>query len=262
MRDRVAIVFTYFRLSLLNELQYRANFWGSLLNALLGIGVALGSVALVFSHTDNLAGWSAMELLTLVGVYYIMSGFIQTFVQPAMGMLLRDVRKGTLDFTLTKPADAQLLVSVRTFAIWNLIDVALGAALIIFALGRISELPSWSQAAAFGLTLALGGVIVYSFWLMLATIAFWFIKVENILVIFESMYQAGRWPVSIYPPALRLMLTFLVPVAFAVTVPASALVGRMTWPTLAGALLAAAGFFVAARLFWNWGLRSYSGASA
>ncbi len=30
-------------------------------------------------------------------------------------MFLRDVRKGTLDFTLTKPEDAQLLVSVRAF---------------------------------------------------------------------------------------------------------------------------------------------------
>ena len=28
---------------------------------------------------------------------------------------------------------------------------------------------------------------------ILATFAFWFIKVENILVIFQSMYQAGRW---------------------------------------------------------------------
>jgi ABC-2 type transport system permease protein len=105
-------------------------------------------------------------------------------------------------------------------------------------------------------------VIVYSFWLMLATIAFWFVKVENILVVFQSMYQAGRWPVSIYPAVLRVVLTFLVPVAFAVTVPAEAIVGRLTWSTLALSLGLAAAIFAAARAFWRFGVRSYSGASA
>ncbi len=262
MRDRIALVGTYMRLAVLNELQYRANFWGSLLEGFLGLAVALGSLAVIFGHTDNLAGWSAMELLALVGIYYIMSGYIQTFVQPSMERLLRDVHKGTLDFTLTKPEDAQLLVSVRAFAVWNLIYVLLGIAVVVFALARAGDAPSTGQIVAFVVTLLLGGVIVYSFWLMLATIAFWYIKIENILVIFQSMYEAGRWPVGIYPPVLRLMLTFLVPVAFAVTVPASALVGRVSGAALAGTLLAALGFFVAARLFWRRGVRAYAGASA
>jgi len=262
MRERLHLIGTYLRLSVLNELQYRANFWGSLLEAFLGLAVALGGLAIVFSHTDDLAGWSAMDLLALVGIYYIMSGFIQTFVQPSMEQFLRDVRKGTLDFTLTKPEDAQLLVSVRAFAVWNLINVFLGAGLVITALVRGGGAPSLLQVGAFLITLVLGGVIVYSFWLMLATIAFWYIKIDNILVIFQSMYEAGRWPVAIYPPVLRVILTFIVPVAFAVTVPASALVGRITWSTLAGTLIAAIAFFVAARLFWLRGVRSYSGASA
>jgi len=52
---------------------------------------------------------------------------------------------------------------------------------------------------------------------MLATCTFWFVRMDNILFIFQAMYDAGRWPLSIYPAWLRIMLTFLVPVAFAVT---------------------------------------------
>jgi hypothetical protein len=62
--------------------------------------------------------------------------------------------------------------------------------------------------------------VIVQFYLMLATCSFWFVRIENMLVIFQSMYEAGRWPVGIYPPWLRFTLTFLVPVAFAVTVPA------------------------------------------
>jgi ABC-2 type transport system permease protein len=107
-----------------------------------------------------------------------------------------------------------------------------------------------------------GVVIVYSFWLILATLSFWFVRVENILVIFQSMYEAGRWPVSLYPAWLRFSLTFLVPIAFATTVPAQALAGRLTWQILLGTLALAVALFVVSRFFWRVGIQRYSGASA
>jgi len=57
-------------------------------------------------------------------------------------------------------------------------------------------------------------------------------------------------------------LTFLVPIAFAVTVPAQALTSRLTPDTLALATAFAAALLVGARWFWRIGTRHYSGASA
>jgi ABC-2 type transport system permease protein len=76
------------------------------------------------------------------------------------------------------------------------------------------------------------------------------------------VYEAGRWPVGIYPGWLRLMLTFIVPVAFAITVPAEAMTGRLTWPVLLGAVALAVAMLVGSRLFWRLGVRHYSGASS
>ena len=256
------LISTYFRLGALNELQYRANFWINLLQSSLALLSALAGMGVIFYHTDALGGWQPMELLALLGIYFLMSGFINTLVQPSMERFLQDIRQGTFDFVLTKPRDAQLLTSIRRSSIWSLMDVLLGAGVLIFALVRLGRGVSLPQALGFLVVLAAGAVIVYSFWLMLATTAFWFINVENVLVVFQSMYQAGRWPVSIYPNLLRVVLTFLIPVAFAVTVPAEAVVGRLTWPTLATSLGLALAIFVAARLFWLRGVRSYSGASA
>jgi ABC-2 type transport system permease protein len=141
-------------------------------------------------------------------------------------------------------------------------DLVLGVILVGIAISRLGATITLPQFVGFVIVLAAGAVIVYSFWLILATFAFWFIRIENVLVIFQSMYQAGRWPVSIYPTFLRAILTFLVPVAFAVTVPAEALVGRLDLGTLLLALALAAGIFLAARAFWRFGVRHYSGASA
>jgi ABC-2 type transport system permease protein len=179
-----------------------------------------------------------------------------------MERLIESVREGTLDYVLTKPEDAQLLVSVQAVQIWKLVDVVLGTGVLIVALVRLREAVGPGQAAAFAVALLSGGAIVYSFWLILATSSFWFVRVENILVIFQSMYEAGRWPVSLYPGWLRFALTFLVPVAFATTVPAEALSGRLTAQTLLGAVALAAALLIVSRLFWRVGIRHYSGASA
>ena len=127
---------------------------------------------------------------------------------------------------------------------------------------RVSRSFGGIQAIEFTLLLLCGGIIVYCFWLMLSSLSFWLVRVENILVIFQSLYEAGRWPISLYPGWLRYGLTFIIPVAFAVTVPAEALTGRLNWPTVIGAAALAAGLFVLSRIIWKAGMRRYSGASA
>jgi ABC-2 type transport system permease protein len=138
----------------------------------------------------------------------------------------------------------------------------MGLGVLVFALVRMGERVGGWEAAVFILMLLAGGVIIYSFWLILAALSFWFVRVENILTVFQSMFEAGRWPISLYPGWLRYGLTFVVPVAFAVTVPAEALTGRLNWETLLIAVALAVVLFVVSRLFWRAGLRHYSGASA
>jgi ABC-2 type transport system permease protein len=80
--------------------------------------------------------------------------------------------------------------------------------------------------------------------------------------LFDGVFQTGRWPVGIYPGWLRYSVTFLIPIAFAVTVPAEALTSRLDWQTLALAAGFTVVFFALARWFWRFGLSRYSGASA
>ncbi len=252
----------FLRVSVLGELAYRVNFFVQLFQSLVELVTALAGLAVIFSYTQTLAGWRPDELLALVGVYFLVGGVIGLVIQPGMEALIESVRDGTFDFMLTKPEDAQLLVSAQRVEVWKFIDIALGGAVLVSALIRLGEKVGAGQAGAFAVMLLAGGVILYSFWLILATLSFWFVRVENILEIFRSMYEAGRWPVSVYPGWLRFALTFVVPVAFATTVPAEALTGRLSTDTLLGAVGLAAVLLVVSRVFWRIGLRRYSGASA
>ena len=263
MLSYIKLVGLFFKLSILNELQYRVNFFVQIFQSGLALVVALGGLLVVYNHTDTLNGWTSSELLAVLGVYFIIGGVISTLIQPSMQRLMEDVRQGTLDFTLLKPVETQLIVSIRQVQIWKLIDVFLGTGVLLVGLSQIEGVViNAGNVVLFLALLVMGAMIVYSFWLMLATVSFWFVKIDNILVIFQSMYEAGRWPVRIYPGWLQFTLTFLVPVAFAVTVPVEALTGRLTVNTFLVAIGLTILMLTASRAFWKVGIRHYSGASA
>lgn len=252
----------YFRMGIAGETAYRVNFFFQLFQSLVSLGVAVAGLTVVFSYTETLGGWGQEEILALVGVYLLVGGIIGLIIKPGMEQFIESVHDGTLDFTLTKPEDAQLLASIGQVNIWSLMDIVLGLGVLVFALFRLGAKVGGKETGEFILMLAAGTIIIYSFFLILATLSFWFVRVENFLTIFQSMYEAGRWPVSLYPGWLRYGLTFVVPVAFATTVPAEALTGHLTGTTLLMAVLIAVVLFIISRLFWRVGLRHYSGASA
>ncbi len=80
-------------------------------------------LALVFGQHRRARRLDAPELLAVMGVFTMVGGLIRTVIQPNMQRLLEEIHHGTLDFALTKPADAQVLVSVREVRIWQSVDI-------------------------------------------------------------------------------------------------------------------------------------------
>jgi ABC-2 type transport system permease protein len=256
------LVLLYLRLGALNELQYRANFFVALFQSGLAVAVGLAVLALVYSHTPSLNGWSHSELMIVLGVQIALGGVIHALIEPNMQQLMDEVRDGKLDFALTKPEDAQLIVSFRALQLWQLTEILSGACVVAVGVARLNAPVDAVHLLAFVVLLVVGAVLVYCFWLVLATLAFWLVNTWFLSEMFEGIYQVGRWPIGMYPGWLRYSMTYLVPIGFAVTVPAQAVTHRLEWQTAVVALVFAAALVVFARWFWRVGLRRYSGASA
>jgi ABC-2 type transport system permease protein len=254
---------TYLRVGILNVLQYRTDFWFEILGILTGLVSALLGVNVVFSQTTNLGGWSKDDLYALIGIQMLVSGLISIVVAPSMRSFMEHVRLGTLDFTLVKPADSQLMASVSTVHVGSIAGIVVGSVVLAISLIRLGDTISPMYWLQFVIVLLAGLAVIYSFLLILSTLTFWFVKLDNILVIFEVMFDsAGHWPITIFPQWLRIGLTFLVPVAFAITVPAQSLTGRLSGMALLGTVALAVAFVTVSRFFWRHGLKHYTGASA
>jgi ABC-2 type transport system permease protein len=258
----VRLAWTYLRLGVLNEMQYRANFFVAIVQSLLSVAVSLAVLSLVYSKTNELHGWTKSELLVVLGVQILLGGVIHATVQPNMERLTQEVQDGKLDFALTKPADSQLLISLRELRLWQLIDVVSGAVVIGVGISELQTSVGLTDALAFLALLLIGASLLYCFWLILATGSFWVVSMWFLSDLFEGMYQVGRWPIGVYPGWLRYSMTYLVPIGFAVTVPAQAVTHRLHWLTVVVAVVFAVAVFAVARRFWRFGVTKYSGASA
>lgn len=66
---------------------------------------------------------------------------------------------------------------------------------------------------------------------------------ENVMELLFTFYEAGRFPVSVFPTWLRAILTFVMPIAFITTVPAAVIIGRLNAEFVVFAVVVAAILF-------------------
>jgi ABC-2 type transport system permease protein len=252
----------FLKSSLLVELEYRANFIAQALLAVFSAGITFVSVAVIYLHTDSLGGWTYDQALVIVALFTLIDGLIEVILQPNVHKIIQMVREGTMDFVLTKPVNSQFLATLRYAQYSGLASVASGIAILLFAFGRLGYTPGPAALALFALMLAAALTIVYSIWLFMAALSFWFVRIDNLTVLFRTLYDTARFPVGVFPAMLRFALTFLLPVAFMTTFPAQAVLGNLDALTMIAGILLAATLFVLSAWFWRRAVLSYSSASS
>lgn len=258
----LTVTLVHWRLGALYEVQYRLNFLLQIVESAVRLVTGLVAIQLVFGHTSSLGGWGESELLAVLGVHILLGGLLATFVLPNMFTFMYEVREGELDFALVRPIDSQLFISTRQIKFWNIVDIATGVVVLSWALVGLTDRLGPVKVGVFAVAMLCGAVILYSVWMAFTTTAFWLIDVDEMAQLITGLYDAGRWPIRVYPLWLQGALTAIVPLGVAITVPAEAITGRLT-PSAMGVLVAVTVVsVVASRAFWLFGVRNYSGASA
>ncbi|GEJ58476.1 ABC transporter permease [Anaeromyxobacter diazotrophicus] len=262
MRRYLHLLAVQLRASTALSLQYRVEFVGQGALALFWSGWSLVPLLVVYGHRPAVAGWSFEQALVVMGWFTVMKGVLEGAVNPSLTSVVEHIRKGTLDFILLKPADAQFLVSTAKFEPWRVVDLAAGAALFAVAFHRMGRWPEPGHVLAAALLLACAAATLYSLWILVVSAAFFVVKVDNLSFLFASVFDAARWPITVFRGVWRLVFTFLVPLALMTTYPALALLGRLDLGTALAAVCGAVLFGAFARLVWLRSIGHYTSASS
>ena len=248
------------RVSFLLLVQYRLEAVISLLLAAFWTSSALVPLLVLFGARDSVGGWTWGEALLVVGWFNVLKGVQSIVIQPSMNLAAEQIRKGTLDFVLMKPADAQILVSAQRFDFRQLSDVAVGVLMLIYALAKLHVVPSPLALLATAIAVVCGVAILYSIWVMVMSLAFVFVKVDNLTFLFQSIYDAARWPGTIFRGVFAFVFTFVLPLTLMTTTPALALLGRLRGQELLLSVGGAALFLVISRWVWRTCVARYTSA--
>lgn len=259
----------YFRLlrlfwanALAMELEYRVNFWSNAFLSLFWLTWAAAGIGVYFRFTDEVRGWSYPEMLVVVGLFFAVNGVRQAVITPNLARITEYVRMGTLDYLLTKPVNAQFMVSFRYMGVYNWLDPALGLALVV--VGTVaSDRPLTAAGALASLLLILCSLaLLYALSLALMSAGIRWVSSEGMDDLVQGVVETARLPVQLYRGVVQTALTVVLPVAFLTTVPAEALLGRGDGRLLLVAPAVAVLAVVLASLVWERALRGYTGASA
>jgi ABC-2 type transport system permease protein len=262
MRRYLRLLVVQVRASLLLSLQYRWDFLVDGGLELFWTATAIVPLLVVFQDRAAVAGWSVHEAFVVVGWFTLLNAILEGVINPSLGQVVEHVRKGTLDFVLLKPVDAQFLVSTARFSPWKATSIVAALAIFAWAFAHLGRAPTAIGVATALVLLGAACAILYAITILTVAAAFVVVRIDNLTYLFSSIFDAARWPASVFRGALRVVVTFVVPLAMMTTWPAEALLGRGSLAHVPLAVVFAAALMGAGRFAFRRALSRYTSASS
>ncbi|HEX2864535.1 MAG TPA: ABC-2 family transporter protein [Deinococcales bacterium] len=243
-------------------MEYRANFFIGAASTVAMQAAGVLTVWVVMAQIPNLKGWSLNEVLLVYGLITLARSVNHMFADNLWTVGHNYIRSGGFDRFLVRPLDPLFHLLADRFCHDGVGDFLVGATLVTVALQGL-HLP-FTAALAANLIIGTfcGGLIFAALNLITATTAFWIVESVPVTRSVFELNEFAKYPLSIYPKAITLLLTWVVPFGFASYYPAAAISGRLTgtpaWLAVPVSLLLA---FIAYRV-WCFGLRHYTGSGS
>jgi ABC-2 type transport system permease protein len=242
-------------------LEYEADFWIMVVAAVLSQMVNVVFLVALFAKVPTLNGWDFWAVVMMFGAVAVAEGAGSLFFEGTW-RLARQINQGELDYYLVRPYPVVLQVSSAAIGVNGLSNIVIGSLMIGTALRQIDI--AWSPwRVLLGLVLLASAVVIkVSINLATNAISFWLSSPAPLFAF--AVHQAGdlaRFPLSIYPMALKVTLGFVLPFAFISFFPVASLLntGSSRWwglltPVVAGYCAITAG------IVFKRGLRRYESA--
>jgi viologen exporter family transport system permease protein len=255
------LYFRFLGLHVRAMLEYHADFTVMAVAVVVMQVVNLVFLSAVFARVPTVNGWSFWAVVAMFALVAVAEGVGSLFFEGTW-RLASAVHTGGLDYLIVRPYPIVLQVTSAEVGINGLTNIVVGGAMLGTA---VAHLPiPWTPLRVL---LALGlliSAIVIKVAINLATnsVTFWQSMPSPLFAM--AIHQVGdlaRFPLTIYPTALKAMLGIAVPFAFISTFPVGAVLGTgsSAWVGLLTPLVAVYCLTVALMIFYR-GLRRYDSA--
>jgi len=215
------------KLSAKTAFQSRLGSFLFILTKLLRFLIFLVFIYFIAQKTNGLAGYSPDQAVFI----YLTFNIADTLAQ----VLFREVYRfkpmvvsGELNNVLIKPYHPLLRVLIGGVDFFDVI-------MLIFYLGlTILQVSKFSSISLTGILLyiflILNGVLIaaaFHIFVLAATVVT--AQTDQLIMIYRNLTATGRFPLTIYRPAIRIFFTFVIPVGLMIEYPARAMFNALSW---------------------------------
>lgn len=244
--------------SLKAKMAYQEDFWiGLAANTLLHV-VNLVFISVIFGQIKALKGWGEYDVLFIYGMsilpYSLFHGLFSNIYNFANDYIV----EGNLDRVLLRPVNGLFQIYTQKVELEDLSDIFLGIAILIYSSMHLHL--HWGIEEFVGLVFfVICGVAVFvGVFTVLSCLSFWFSDRMGFIPPIYNMMQFGRYPVTIYNPLVKFILSWVIPFAFIGFYPSTWFIRRAEFSHfLLITPVVAFGCMFAGYLTWHFGLRKY-----
>lgn len=259
MKRYFKVMYVSTKMSLMREMEYRADFAMFFLQMLTFVFFNLLFYKAVLGSVGSIGGWTYPDMVILFGTYAVIDGIFMTFILTGVSRIESLVRSGELDAYLLKPIDSQFLVSIQRVNFPQFPSIFFGFFIVYYGFSLGHYVVPWTMIPLYLLFILISSVIFYSMALIISCIIFVIDKADDLKEIIFSVKQFAKFP-DIYSGYVRYFMMLFVPIVFSSFVPAGILLGKISIAFLLYYLVIAVLSLVVSRIVWKKGLKKYKSA--
>jgi ABC-2 type transport system permease protein len=250
----------HFTLTLSEQMAYKGDFLIKLFAGAAADFVGPLVAILIYAATPGIPGWAFEEFLLFQGTLILVFSLGKFMALDFPGYVLGAIWEGDFDKYLLRPYDSLKQLLARSLNPEALIEVLLGAVIIIYSFGKLGLTMLSLNFAYYLLLIAAAVAVQQAAMIAISAMAFLVIKSDALVNFWHKFTDFARYPISVYSPGLKFFLTFVVPVAVSASYPSEILLRGASPGTMAALILPVVLFYAAAIGIWRLGIRNYTSA--
>jgi len=250
------------RYSITRTLMFRFDFFLWATVELVWMGVNLLLIAVVYGHTDAIAGWTKYEMMLLVGTAMLIQRLLFGFFWTSLFETARNIRSGHFDFFLAQPGNVMFMTTTRKIDPDSLVNTFVAAGVIMYSAAQLGLQPSAGDIALYLLMILCGLLIHYSALTLTVALAFWITNAQGLEGSYFTLFEFSRIPRQAFAGIVNVIFVWFLPAVIVSNVPAHTLLHGFDPMSALWLLAATIAWFSLACFVFHRGLRRYSSASS
>lgn len=260
LRHYLSIYRQFVATSFAQATSFRLHFILLILMDLAFYASTLLSVDIIYSHVSSFGPWKREQFLFFICFILVLDHLHMTFVSENFWEFGENVRTGTLDFVLLRPAAPLFTLLLRHMRPGSLMLMPVPWGLLGFYGSKIDlPLVSW---VLLPVIVILAFSLLVSFETLLMMAIFWLVDSHGVNFIRIQFQNVSRWPDFVFLPGFRRLFSFVLPVLVIGSAPVKFLINPHDYYQIGLMLAYTAASATLCRLLWQVGLRRYESASS